>query len=203
MRRLIVLPLLAAALVTTSCGLTKPATKEYAYPDWGFKVSFEAPPQVTNKPETAQEPRSLVLETDTGGRDFAVDANDAPNVTDIDQLTDAAIPFMLQDVKGGQVGTRTYVATFEGLMGRQLDITAPGQPTIRVRIFLAGGRAYTLVAKSAFGAEDPAVSDFLYSFHVLPGTPPVVSNATPGPRDHAVEDALKAQAEAAANKTAP
>jgi hypothetical protein len=166
MRRVFILPLIAVALLTVSC--QPPKTLEYVYPAWGFRISFVAAPKVTEKPaEPDGLPHSVLMETDSGGRDFAVDVSDA-TATDIDQVTDTLVPLMLKQVPGGTADIRTYAATFEGLLGRQFDIEKNGKPDLRVRVFLAGDRLYALVAKSVFGVDDPAVDQFLYSFHVLP-----------------------------------
>lgn len=148
-------------------------------PSVGLPHLLRGAAPVTDEPALNGAPHSLLVEADTGGRDFAIDASDAPNATDtdIDQLTDVLIPLVLKEVPGGTATTRTYTATSDGLLGRQFDVEKDGKPVLRIRDFAAGGRFYTLVAKSAFGVDDPAVDQFLYSFHVLPGAP--ATNATP------------------------
>ncbi|HVN00217.1 MAG TPA: hypothetical protein VMT68_08385 [Caulobacteraceae bacterium] len=166
MRRRIVVSLALATLALAACKPPPAATKEYAYPAWGFRISFASPPQVTDKPAQPDgTPHSVVAESDGGGRDFAISATDAADVgVSVDQLTDRLAQMMAGDLKG-EATIKTYAATAEGLDGRQFDLKQGGRPVARVRVFLAGGRFYTLAAKSAFGLEDPAVGDFLSSFH--------------------------------------
>jgi hypothetical protein len=169
MRRLLILPLVALALCLGAC---RQRVKEYDYPAWGFRISFASPPEVEDKAALPDgTPHSFTADLDSGVRDFAIEANDAPGTRDIDQLVDAMIPLMLKGIPKGEVTSHTYAATIEGLMGRQLDISVGGKPIYRVHVFLAGGRLYTIVAKSALGVDDPAVDQFLYSFHTLPGAP--------------------------------
>jgi len=166
MRVLLILAATLAAVCLGACKAPPPATKEYAYPAWGFRISFQSPPKVTDAPAQPDgTPRSFNAEADGGGRDFAINANDAPdNGKTIDALADSAAELIAKELKA-ETTIKTYAATTEGVMGRQFDVTDGGRPVARVRVFLAGGRFYVLAAKSAYGLEDPAVDDFLYSFH--------------------------------------
>jgi hypothetical protein len=166
MRRWLIVASALAALGLCACKAPPPATKEYAYPAWGFRISFQTPPQVTDTPAQPDgTARSLNAEADGGGRDFAINAHDAPdNAKTIDELADSAAQLIAKELKA-ETTVKTYVATTEGVMGRQFDVTVGGRPAARVRVFLAGGHFYVLAAKSDYGLEDPAVDTFLYSFH--------------------------------------
>jgi hypothetical protein len=169
-RRSLSISLAAAVLALAACRPPAAQIKRYDYPAWGFRISFPAPPQVTDKPAQPDgTPHSLLLEADGGGRDFAIDANDAPGETrSIDTLSDGVAQLMTADIPAKPT-IKTYAATAEGLMGREFELEENGRPMARVRVFLAGGRFYTLVAKSVFGVDDPAVDDFLTSFHAEAG----------------------------------
>jgi hypothetical protein len=170
MRRSLAISLAIAALALAACRLPAPPTRAYAYPAWGFRVSFQASPQATDKPAQPDgTPHSLLLEADSGGRDFAIDANDAQGETrSIDTLADGVAQLMVADIDAKPT-IKTNAATAEGLIGRQFDLEQNGRPMARVRVFLKGGRFYTLVAKSVFGIDDPAIDGFFHSFHAEAG----------------------------------
>ena len=50
-------------------------------------------------------------------------------------------------------------------MGREIQVSKDGKPYATMRVFLAGGRFYEVVAVSNYGPSDPASNAFLYSFH--------------------------------------
>jgi hypothetical protein len=166
MRVSLILAAALAVLCVGACKAPPPATKEYAYPAWGFRISFPSPPKVTETPAQPDgTPRSMNADADVGDRDFAINVNEAPDSgKTIDALSDSAAQLIASELKA-ETTVKTYAATEDGLMGRQFDVTTGGRPVARVRVFLAGGRFYVLAAKSAYGLADPAVDDFLYSFH--------------------------------------
>jgi hypothetical protein len=181
MRKLLVTALtLALALALAACNA--PPMKEFAYPAWGFAISFWSPPQVTETPAAAGQPHSLLLDTKQAGREFAISVEEGvrPDVT-IDQIG----PFFARTTAqpmGGDVGPMTYVSTAQGVLGREFAITQNGKPLATIRTFLANDRFYEIVVQSALGPDDPAVKDFLGSFRVTaapPAVPPPPANGVP------------------------
>lgn len=86
---------------------------------------------------------------------------------------------------GGEVTYRTTCATAEGVLGRELVISKNGRRAVRARYYLSGARFYILTVESAVTVplakstdvdpnarsgtdDDPAVTHFLTSFHVMP-----------------------------------
>lgn len=181
-----------AALAVAACGPGPIRVKEYDYPAWGFKASFQAPPAITEEPASAdgKTPHNILAEAHSHNHDFVVTACECPQLpTDLDALSDYLGQHFAKGV-GGEVASTTYVATFEDLMGREIRINKDGKPFATIRAFVAGGRSYQVIAVSNYGPSDPAVNDFLYSFHVLdaqghvtndiaPAAPP--SNTAPPP----------------------
>jgi hypothetical protein len=179
--------LIVAAFATLSLGACKPAPpslKHYDYPALGFSISLPAPPKVTDEPAGADgSPHMVTVEADDGIRNDAVSITDAPDPQkDIDSLTKAAADAMAKGLDA-EPGMPTYAATAEGVDGREFVLSKGGRPGAKVRLFLAGGRFYVLAAKSSAGVDDPAVDDFLTSFHVIAAKPPApnapAANAAP------------------------
>ena len=178
------LPLVAAALAAVwlgACKLPRPPMKSYDYPALGFSVSFPAPPKLSNDPASADgSPASVTVESGDGARDFAISITNAPDPSeDIDAATTASAAAMAKGL-GAEPGVRTYAATAEGVMGREFVLSKNGRAAAKVRLFLAGGRFYVLAGKSLAGVDDPAVDDFLSSFHVT-ATPPPSNTAANAP----------------------
>jgi hypothetical protein len=172
------------ALSLASC--TQAPMKDYAYPAWGFRASYPAPPKITDTPAAADgsSARTFVAATVTGGRDFGVSVNDASgSTTDIDALTDVLIPMMSKGFDA-VAGTRAYVATADGVLGREVVFSKNGRPYIDVRMFLANDKFYAVTASSDLGLDDPALKDFIISFHITgkPSAADPVANATSAPR---------------------
>jgi hypothetical protein len=171
--RLLPAALVLAAVAVAACKPAAPPTREYAYPAWGFKASFPAPPTETNQPGSRENltPNAYLVEANADGRDFAVWAADISKATlSLDDLASATS----ENIGKGLNATPsipTYAATSEGAMGREFSFTQNGRWQATVRVFVSGGRAYQVIAKSALGQDDPAVSDFLFSFHTLGGAP--------------------------------
>jgi hypothetical protein len=183
MRVLSAAAMLLAAFAVASCKPVAPPTKAYAYPPWGFKASFQAPPTGTNQPGSPENltPNAYLVEANAGGRDFAVWAADISRANlSLDDLASETS----ENVSKGLDATpsiQAYASTSEGVMGREFTFTKDAKWQATVRVFVAGGRAYQVIAKSAFGQDDPAVSDFLSSFHTLGGAPAANSAATNSP----------------------
>jgi hypothetical protein len=184
----------AALLATLALAACKPPMKPYDYPQFGFRASFPSPPKITDRPgwPDGSEVHADIVESSGGGRDFAVWVGDVSRANlSIDELTDGAAKHVA-DGLGGEPGVRTYVATSEGVMGREVPIKKQGAIFVNMRVFLAGGRFYEVVGNSSMGPDDPAVRAFLDSFHVTGMPLAAPANAAPV-HDTAVDDALSRQ----------
>jgi hypothetical protein len=185
MRNLKIAGVVALAGVAAACGLVAPRMTPYAYPRYGFTADFPAPPKLSDTTDPGTGVRVIVLDAQSPGRDFAVSVTDVDPKRDIDSLVDDASAAMAKGV-GGEVTYRTYCATAEGALGRELVIAKNGRRAVRARYYSAGGRFYILTAESALGMNpvaestdtdptigsgddaDPVVKDFLISFHLTP-----------------------------------
>lgn len=167
-------------LVLLAACVPRAPMKDYDYPALGFSVSFPAPPERTDVPATATQPAEVLLGAESGPRDFAVSiAEVADPSRDLNSLAEDAAARMAKGL-GGAASNLAYAATPEGLLGREVVITKSGQSVAKIRLYVAGGRFYILVAKSALGVDDPAVDDFLTSFHAAAKAPTnaATTNAT-------------------------
>jgi hypothetical protein len=177
-------PVVAVILTAFAIAACRPArlpVKEYVYPSWGFKASFQTPPVIKDEPASADgsTPHNFLAEAHTHDDDFVVTACECSQApTDLDGLSDYLGAHFAKGV-GGQVEGKTYVATFENLMGREVQISKGGKPFATLRVFAVGGRSYQVVAISNYGPSDPAVSDFLYSFHALDAHGDVTNDIAP------------------------
>jgi hypothetical protein len=154
-----------AALAAFACA---PPAKEYAYPGWGFAVSFRAPPKETDYPASPDGTKrhTFLVEAAVAGGDelvSVVDGTGSPKSED--QALDDA-PQALAAYVGGTLGPITYAASGK-VMGREFLLTRPGRPTSRVRVFVAKQHLYELIAQSALGPDDPETTTFLDSFRLL------------------------------------
>jgi hypothetical protein len=169
------------ALGLASCTATP--LKDYGYPIWGFRASYPAPPKITDTPAAADgsSAHTFVAEAVTGGRDFGVSVNDASGSTkDVDALSDVLIPMMTKGFDA-VAGTKSYVATADGVLGREVLFRKNGRPYIDVRMFLANDKLYVVTASSDFGMDDPALKAFLISFRITraePSTANAAANAS-------------------------
>jgi hypothetical protein len=182
MRQTLVAAFALAALLLGACSPGALPTKEYAYPAWGFRASFPSPPVETAKPGApdGSQPNSGLVEATGSGRDFAVWAADVSKSNmSLDDLASNAADHVARGM-GAAVGVRTYAATGDGVLGREFQLTQGDKWVMTVRVFLAGGKFYEVIAKSDRGKDDPAVQAFLTSFHTL-GAAPAAANATPSP----------------------
>lgn len=159
--------ILAAAAALAACKPAAPPAKEYAYPAWGFKAAFPAAPTETNQPgpPDGSAPNADLVEAIGGGRDFAVWAADVSRTgMSLDELGKSAAEHVSQGFSA-TAGVPAYAATSEGVMGREYQMTKGGQWQATMRVFLVGGRFYEVIGKSALGRDDPALKNFLFSFH--------------------------------------
>jgi hypothetical protein len=172
----------AVILATSVLAACKPAqapTKAYAYPAWGFEASFPAPPKETDTPAEGDNPHAFLTEYQDGSHDFLVwTADVSQKQPDIDQMADAASSILAQQT-GSVAGVKAYTATGDGVDGREVSFTKDGRTVATLRFFLVGGRLYQVAARSILGGDDPAVKDFLSSFHTLGGAPAEGSAAPP------------------------
>ena len=164
--RIIPAIVLAAALVALSA-CSVPPLKPYAYPAWGFAVSFRAPPTVVETPASADgaTPHSIALTLVNAGRSYDLSATDASKSAKSDDQILSDVPRSMAEGVGGTLGPQTYVATGQ-VVGREFKIDKPGQATARVRIFVAHRRLYEIVSQSTLGPDDPEVTTFLDSFQL-------------------------------------
>ena len=182
----------AAVLASASLAACKPPvapTREYAYPAWGFKASFPAQPKETDTPAQGDNPHGFLAEYQDGSHDFAVltvDTSRPP--ADLDEMADAASGFLAQS-SGSVAGIKAYAATSDGVDGREVVLTKGGRTIATLRFFVAGGKFYQVAARSVLGGDDPAVKDFLFSFHTLGGAPAATNAAQ---ATNAVANALAA-----------
>ena len=174
----------SASVTAASCGFAPPMTT-YTYPKYGFAADFPAPPKVQDTTNPQNGAHITVLDAQSLGRDFAITVTDVDPARDIDGLVEDASQAMAK-IASGEVTYRTYCATAEGVLGRELAISKNRRRAVRARYFLSGARFYILTAKSALGVnpvaestgvdpttesgadDDPAVKDFLTSFQVTP-----------------------------------
>lgn len=166
-------PIAVLVAVAALGACNAPAMKEYAYPKWGFAISFGAPPEVTETPAAPGKPHFLLLESKQAGRDYVVSVREGvrPGVT-IDEIGPAMTRQAAQAM-GGELGPETYESTAQGVLGRGYVITKDGKPFATVRAFLANDRFYQVGAQSALGNDDPALKDFLDSFRITAAPPAV------------------------------
>ncbi len=187
---------LAAVVVTASLTVScAPPMTAYDYPKYGFAADFPAPPKMTDTTDPRTDRHTTVFDARSLGRDFAVTVTDVDpprpfHHLDIDQLADDASRATAKAV-GGEVTYRSYAATAEGILGRELVVSKGGRRAVRARYYLSGARLYVLTAKSSMGLSpvteqtsdmvdpstesgsdnDPAVKVFLTSFHVTAPAP--------------------------------
>jgi hypothetical protein len=180
-----------AAVSLAACKPAAPPLKAYAYPAWAFRASFPAPPVETPMPASADgsQPNADLVEATSNGRDFAVWAGDVSRANmSLNELADSASDHVAQGL-GAKAGIPAYAATADRVDGFEYHLTKDGKWLVTMDVFLAGGRLYEVIAKSTLGQDDPAVKDFLISFHTLGGAPEA-SNAAPV--TNAVANALAA-----------
>jgi hypothetical protein len=179
MRALPAAAVVLTALVLSACRPAHLPVKEYVYPAWGFKASFQTAPVTKDEPGAGSSPHNFLAEAHTHDYDFVVTAFDAPDGRpDLDTFADGVGP-SLAKAMGGEAQVKTYVATFENLMGRQIQIDKDGKPFATMRVFQTGGRLYEVLAVSNLGPSDPAVDDFLYSFHAIDPSGAVTNGIAP------------------------
>lgn len=163
--RIIPAVVVAAALAAlAACSV--PPLKEYAYPAWGFAISFRAPPTVVDTPASASGPHRLVATLTDAGRAYDLSVTDASASAKSDDAVLGELPQSMAQGVGGTLGPITYVAT-GAVVGREFKVDKPGQATARVRIFVSHRRLYEIVAQSTLGPDDPEVTTFLASFRLL------------------------------------
>jgi hypothetical protein len=159
---------LTVAMAAVSACTPAPPLKEYAYPAWGFAVSFRAPPTVTDTPAAADgsTAHTLTVEANVGGRDNLVNVIDGSSSTKSEEQALSDAPATLASSVGGTLGPITYAATGQ-IFGREFLLNRQGRPPARVQIFVSKKHLYELIAASDRGPTDPETSNFLASFRLL------------------------------------
>jgi hypothetical protein len=157
-----------AAFLVGQASCSVPPLKAYAYPAWGFAVSFRAAPTETLSPaRTAGGPHGgFKGESALAGRDFLVSVADGSASTMTDDQIMSGFPQAL--AQGGKLTSQTYFASGP-IVGREVLIDKPSEETQRARIFLFHRLLYEVSAKSSLGPRDAEVTAFLDSFHLLGG----------------------------------
>jgi hypothetical protein len=143
-----------------------PQWKEYDYPAWGFGVSFQAQPSVTETPGTANAPHSFQAEATQDGVDLVVIAIDSQAAGKSDQALLADIPDEMVRSSGGTVKSLVNAAAGT-LAGREITIDHGSDPTERARVFVLNGRVYQVITQTPQDSDSTAGAKFLDSFHLL------------------------------------
>ena len=163
MRGVAILILSGLTLLSACSG--PPPLKEYAYPAWGFAVSFRAQPKETDYPATTGGAHTFLVESLLAGRDDLVNVIDGSASTKSDDQALSDAPAALAKYVGGTLGRMTYTASGSA-MGRAFVLSRPGRPASRVRIFVWHKHLYELIAQSPLGPDDPENEKFLGSFRL-------------------------------------
>ena len=172
-----------AVLALAACGPPpSPRLVERDYPAQGFKAAFPDAPKETaaaGSPDGSAPP-SFMVESSGPKRDFGVWSADVSRSGEtLDDLASNGSEHVAKGL-GGQLGVRAYAATAEGVDGYEYPLMKAGKWYGVMRVFLANGRFYEVIAESAYGEDDPAVTDFLGSFHVIPAPGAPANAATNG-----------------------
>jgi hypothetical protein len=153
-----------ALLALTAC--SKPQWKEYDYPAWGFGVSFQAQPAVTDTPAAAGAPHSFQAQATQDGVNLVVIAIDSQAAGKSDQDLLADIPDEMVRGSGGTVKSLVN-ATAGKLAGREITIDHGSDPTERARVFVLNGRVYQVITQTPQDSDAATATKFLDSFHLL------------------------------------
>ena len=151
-------------LALTAC--SKPQWKEYDYPAWGFGVSFQAQPGVTETPATATAPHSFQAEATQDGVDLVVIAIDSQATGKSDQDLLADIPDEMVRSSEGTVKSNVN-ATAGKLVGREITIDHGADPPERARVFVLNRRVYQVITQTRQDSDAATATKFLDSFHLL------------------------------------
>src|ERR1700722_14959861 len=145
-----------------------PPLKEYAYPSWGFAVSFRGAPKETDYPASADgtKAHTFLVESALAGRDELVNVIDGSGSSKSEDQALSDAPATLASSVGGTLGPITYAATGK-VIGREFLLNRQGRPPARVRVFVANKHLYEIIAQSPLGPDDREIADFLASFRLL------------------------------------
>ena len=160
--------IIIGGLLALSACAQPPALKEYAYPAWGFAVSFREAPKATDSPASADgtSAHTLTIESTLAGRDNVVNVIDGTGSTRSDDQVLSDAPAILAQSAKATLGPVTYVATGK-IVGREFRLERPGQPAARASIFVTNKHLYELISASSLGPDDPETAAFLDSFRLL------------------------------------
>ena len=161
------LVLVLGVLAASAC-TTPPPFKEYAYPNWGFAVSFRGPPREVDYPVSPDgaKAHTFLVESSLAGRDELVNVIDGSGSTKSEDQALSDAPAALASYVGGALGPITYAATGK-VIGLEFLLNRPGRPAARVRVFVANKHLYQIIAQSPLGPDDPETMSFLGSFRLL------------------------------------
>lgn len=163
MRIIIAITLGLSVLALSAC--SKPQWKEYDYPAFGFGVSFQTQPTVTETPSTPTTPHSVQAEATQEGVNLVAIAIDPQTTGKSDADVLAGIPDQM--VRGSQGTVKSNAPVSAGqLAGREIVIDH-GDTTERARVFVLNGRIYQIVARAPSDDEGTVATTFLNSFHLL------------------------------------
>ena len=144
-----------------------PPLKEYAYPSWGFAVSFRGAPKETDYPASSDgtKAHTFLVESSLAGRDELVNVIDGSGSSKSEDQALSDAPATLASDVGGTLGPITYAATGK-VIGREFLLNRQGRPPAHVRVFVANKHLYELIAQSPLGPDDPEITDFLALFRL-------------------------------------
>ena len=165
----VVRSLVLTLAVLAACACTSPPPlKEYAYPGWGFAVSFRGPPKESDYPVSSDgaKAHTFLVESSLAARDQLVNVIDGSGSTKSEDQALSDAPAALAGSVGGALGSITYAATGK-VVGREFLLNRPGRPAARVRVFVANQHLYEIIAQSPLGPDDPETTSFLASFRLL------------------------------------
>jgi len=162
----IITPAVLALSLLALAACSKPQWKEYDNPAWGFGVSFQGQPTITETPASATVPHSVQAELSQDGIDLVVIAIDSQAAGKSDQDLLADIPDEMVRGSGGTV--KALVNTNLGtLVGRDITIDHGSDPTERARVFVLHGRVYQVITQTPQDGDATVAPKFLDSFHLL------------------------------------
>ncbi|HLK24582.1 MAG TPA: hypothetical protein VKT30_07980 [Caulobacteraceae bacterium] len=157
--------MLAASLLVLA-GCSKPTWKTYDYPAWGFGVSFQTPPTVTETQASATTPHSIQAEAVQDNVHLVVLAMDSQVSGKTDQQLLADLPDEVVQSANGTYKSATNISLGK-VPGREILVDRGQDPPERARIFVVNGRVYQVITQTPEGEDDTPATKFLQSFHLL------------------------------------
>jgi hypothetical protein len=158
--------LLVAALVAGGCS---PRGEEHVYEDGRFRVAFPGTPKVEELNDPARtNAKKASLTTRHGALSLVWEDVKAKGAAQADQRLDHAANAAVVAVSG-KVRSRKKIPLATVYPGLELLVESPeGKLLMEVRLFLARGRLYQLMAAGpAWWIESPEARQFFRSFELL------------------------------------